>query len=160
MQTIIEKHFKFNYRTMVKRVKYRTNNNEADAEDVVMEAYTRALKYKDTFEMGSPFNNWFGRIVSNSLKDWKAEQFNHSISEEFDEQEIEPIPDFKLESQLLEIIHQHIQGLKNEQIKEILCLYFTHGFKTREVSQISDVNYNTVHSVIKRFKQSMKEAHA
>lgn len=160
MQTIIAKHFKFNYRTLVKRVKYRTNNNEHDAEDVVMEAYTRALLYKDSFELGLPFSHWFGRIVSNCLKDWKREQYNGTLTDEFDERDVEPTPDKSIAENLIKKISIEIDKVENEEHKEILRLNLVYGFKLREVAQITNLKYKNIDLIIQRFKEQLKEKHA
>lgn len=159
MQTIIAKHFKFNYNTLVKRVKYRTGNNEADAEDVVMEAYVRAIQYKESFEMGSPFNLWFSRILSNCLKDWKREQFNQGCTESFDEEEVDPLPDPAEKKNLLDTLQKEIWAVEDENHREVLKLYYLYGFKLREVVQITNMKYQTANQIIHRFKNKMKEKH-
>lgn len=159
MQTIIEKHFKFNYNTIVKRVKWRTNGNEADAEDVVMEAYVRALRYKDSFEMGNPFNYWFGRIVSNALKDWKREQFNSTLTDEFEEDKSVPSKDTSMHDALIQKIALEIDALEEEEHKEVLRLSLMYGFKLRQVVQITNLKYKTIDQIIQRFKARLKEKH-
>ena len=160
MHTIIAKHFLFNRCTLVKRVKYRTNGNEADAEDVVQEAYCRALKYKDSFEMGMNFGHWFSRIVANAYKDWKREQYNHSLNEEFDENEVEPTEDSSVQDNLINRISQEIELLEDVEHKSILRLHFVYGFKLRELAQISPLKYREIVYIITKFKEQLKVRHA
>jgi len=160
MHTIIAKHFLFNRSTLVKRVKYRTNGNEADAEDVVQEAYCRALKYKDSFEMGMNFGHWFSRIVANAYKDWKREQYNHSLNEEFDENEVEPTEDNSVQNNLIKRIAHEIDLVADTNHKEILRLHLVFGFKLREVVQITHLKYREVTYIITKFKEQLKVRHA
>ncbi|HET8689274.1 MAG TPA: sigma-70 family RNA polymerase sigma factor [Methanosarcina sp.] len=157
MDSIIRKFYLHNYKNLVKRIKYRTNNNEADAEDVVQEAFTRALKYKNSFEMGLPFNLWFSRILSNALKDWKREQFNNPTPDDFEDGDSVPAEDSTMRRKLMAKIKEEILSLDNEGHKEVLMLNMIYGFKLREVVVITDLKYKTVDQIVQRFKNAMKE---
>ena len=51
------------YSTMLFRVAFRITRNEADAEDVVQEAFLRGYRKLETFESRSDFGTWIYRIA-------------------------------------------------------------------------------------------------
>jgi len=51
------------------RLAYRITGNEADAEDVVQEAFLRAYRQLDRYELRSSFGTWVGRIAANYALD-------------------------------------------------------------------------------------------
>jgi RNA polymerase sigma factor (sigma-70 family) len=156
MYSIIEKHYKHNYKSLVKRVKFRAGSQE-DAEDVMQEAYCRALKYADTFEMGTEYHKWFSRIISNVIKDHIAEKYGHSNNhEEMDEEHHESILVEEVDNDFSKILTDAIDKVENEEHKEVLSLYFTWGFSLREINQIVDFNYKNIETIIMRFKKDFK----
>lgn len=155
----LEKHFKETYKTLVKIFKYRTDNNEADAEDIIMEAYARALKYKSSFDSSKEFSFWFNRIVINAYKDWKREKFNGSPHEELIEDKIEPVEKSEIREELLKHILSKIEEIDNEIHKEVISLNIIEGFKLKEIVQITNLKYKNVDIIIQRFKNKLKENH-
>lgn len=159
MHSIIEKHYRHNFSSLVKRVRYRTNGNDHDAEDIVQEAYCRALKYQHSFEMGMNFGHWLSRIVANSFKDWKREQYNGTLTDEFDEDEVEPIEERHTQNNLIARIQEEIGYLIPEH-QEIVRLNLESGSTPREITQITNIKLNTVKQVLSRFKQKIREQYA
>ena len=51
------------------RLAMRITRNEADAEDIVQDAFLSALRNIDDFELGRPFWPWLARIVANRSLD-------------------------------------------------------------------------------------------
>jgi len=51
------------------RLAYRMTGNESDAEDVVQEAFLRAYRRLEQFEMKSRFGSWLHRIAANCAYD-------------------------------------------------------------------------------------------
>jgi RNA polymerase sigma-70 factor (ECF subfamily) len=49
---------------------FRLTHNEADARDLVQEAFTKALKNFDKFDKARAFEPWFFRIMKNIFLDW------------------------------------------------------------------------------------------
>ena len=153
----VEKYFRQWYHQLVKRIQFRTNNNQADAEDVVMEAFTRALQYQHSFKEDKVFEYWFVRILFNSLKTWRKEQFNQfEYTDAFDEEEIPP--DLDIEEKIDEAANVliAIASVENVEHKEILSLHFEQGFNLREISQITNTPYQTVASIVGRFKRRLE----
>lgn len=156
VHNIIEENFRSSYRSWVKRVYCRVKKNE-DAEDIVMEAYTRALKYQHTFIQGNNFEYWFSRIIANAVKDWKREQHNQfEHQEEFDEQEMAPCPDPSIKRDLYATLSAEIDELEKPERAEIVHLYFILGFKPRDIMKITNQKSVIVNNTIQHFKGKMK----
>lgn len=151
MYSIIEKHFLHNKDSLVKKMKNRTKNLQ-DAEDIIQEAYYRALKYANTFEMGMPFNFWFSRIISNVYRDFLSERELDNV--EFDEERVEGFSDAVVHKNSLDAF---IEDMRTHHEREILELYFIHGFKLSEAVQITDRGYREVNNILTYFKKKSKE---
>ena len=157
MYALIEQHFNNYYQTFIKRINHRVKN-VYDAEDIVMEAYARALQYHNAYDGSKPFDHWFSRILTNSVKDWKREQHNqHSYAEEFNENEMKTVSDPSIKKDLLSTLSAEIALLKNEEHAAVLVLYYLLGYKPREIVQITDVKIKMVNYITQRFKYRLKE---
>lgn len=152
----LEDHYKKNFTTLVKRIAFRCDNNFYDAEDIVQEAYLRAIKYKEAFTVGLPFDFWFKRILSNSLKDFKRAQKAMGTVEEIEEEHLDPVEDPCLPSEVKRSIQKEIDFLQQPQ-REVVELHIIYGYGISQVSQITDVKYKDVNNIIQRFKAKMKE---
>lgn len=158
MSKIIEQFYKDNYQLLVKRIKAR-RMQEADAEDVVQEAFVRALKYQDSFnpdrqEIGA----WFNTILNNSFKDYRHANFtgDYSFTEEehmneFDEAEIT-----WMDQDLIVRIKKEVQEI-NENHRDIIELVVLNNYKYKEASQILDESIDNIKKVVYRFKQGLRE---
>jgi RNA polymerase sigma factor (sigma-70 family) len=157
MHKKIEEHFKANYFSWVKRINHRVKNIP-DAEDIVMEAYTRALQYQNTYNPDNPFDNWFSRIVSNCVKAWKQQQHNqHAYAEEFNENEMNPITDPSIRNDLYTTLQVEIAKVKDENHQEILRLHYLQGYKAVDIVQITNNTHGCVKMTIHHFKHRCKE---
>jgi len=159
VMNIIEEHYRGNYRVLVKRIKWKTHN-EQDAEDIVQEAYARAIKYKDAFLLGVDFKLWFGRILSNVVKDFIRDRFQNGFHQEFDEEHDDLVIDNQHIFDILRSIEEDINVTNDEVHKEILLLYHILGFPIRSIVDITNMKYKMVDTVIHRFKKKMEERYA
>ena len=80
---IIEQHYRENFDRLSKQWGRRFDNPTI-GQDVVQEAYLRAIKYFHTYDQSQKFDNWFGRILHNAYKDTRNEEQGHA-HEEIDE---------------------------------------------------------------------------
>jgi RNA polymerase sigma factor (sigma-70 family) len=157
MFSLIEEHYLQNYSNLIKRFKRRAGT-EWDAEDVVQEAYYRALKYSHTFVGGMNLQHWFTRIIINVLKDHYDVQNNMSCIE-FDEELIEPEYTNLPVGEANKLLREEIEAVDNPEHKEVLSLYFTYGFRMKEIDQIVEMKYRNIDLVIQRFRRMLKEKH-
>ena len=156
---LITQHYKENYRTMVKKLMWKVHQNTADAEDIVQEAYTRAIKYSNTFEQGKSFDKWFSTILFNAFRDWKSEQFHRNDVEEYTEQHSEPVIENDVKSDVINNIVKEIPNVENEIHREVLKFHFIHALKIVEIVHLLDINRRAVQHIISNFQTRMKEKH-
>jgi RNA polymerase sigma-70 factor (ECF subfamily) len=136
--------------------------NDADAEDVVQEAYLRAFKFFDGFR-GVDGRSWLLAIVRNTCYTWM--QHNRSpeltISLDEDMHEIES-KDLNPEALLLQstdtqMVRQALEGLPVE-FREVLVLREFEAMSYREIASITDLPLGTVMSRLARGRKRLQLA--
>lgn len=152
---IVESFYRANKDRYVKQYTNRAGTKEA-AEDVVQEAFYRAIKFFHAYDPTLPFEGWFNRIVSNALKHYKNMERGHSNHDEFDEEDFEGTDCRMLNQRLWEQIRDEIAQYDGEHY-EILSLYFEYQYQPRDICKIVDMKYKTVETFLQRFKKMIKE---
>lgn len=161
MYDLIEQHYRERSATIAKNIAYRAGSRE-DAEDIVQEAYCRALKYIHAFNPNEfEFERWFSRLFSNVWKDAISAKYQRGYPQELDETHEQFIcNNFKSSApQLMEIIYDEILATDNEDHREVLTLYLIYGYKLNEVSEITDMRSGTVNQILFRFKDGLKKTY-
>ena len=152
----LELYYQDNYDTFIKKVKRRAGG-EVNAEDVVQEAFTRALKYQNSFdETNRPLDAWFNTILNNALRDFQRQERLFGMNIELDEEKIDGV-DMK---EIRGVIRKDLRKLIQQQPEPkatVLRLHFNKGYKTREIVNVVDVPLGTVFTTINRFKQEVQE---
>lgn len=159
MFQVIEDHYKANKNAIIKNISFRAGSTQ-DAEDIVQEAYCRALTYIHAFNPNEfEFNRWFSRLFSNVWKDAISDKYMRGKPEEIDEKDYVC---YKFESnapQLMELVCDAILQVENPDHREVLTLYLLYGYKLREVAEIVDMRSGTVNQILFRFKEDLKETY-
>lgn len=131
--------------------------DRAGAEDVVQEAFTRAVRFIDNYNpKKGKMSTWFMTILFNALRDVQKEmrgqvQYqncdNLSMEDVFGEDEIVFSKEFKI------LLRKKIESQKNEQHQQILMLFFISGYTSTEISQLMEkVSPSNVTTVVSRFR--------
>lgn len=154
---IVEAHYRKHARKLSQRFARFTGSKES-GEDVVQEAYYRALRSIGSFNPEGMFEKWFSRILKNSLNDFLNAERGH-ILEEYDEELGEGIGNLEYNSLLLKQILIDIKEY-DEEYQEVVRLYFQHGYSPRDISQITDVKKKAVEKFLTQFKKRIRESHA
>lgn len=159
MYSIIEKHYRTHFSQLCKALNYSCGDN---AEDVVQEAYARALQYAPAFEMGMPFNRWFSRILSNARKDFVSDKFKNGMHDEFDEYDSGAIDvsQMRMTEKLIKKLHSEIEKETDDMHREILSLNMIYGYAPRDIVKIVDQKLDCVNKILFRFKEKMKLKHS
>jgi len=149
----IQEHYEKNRQRLVKRMSFRAGSPE-NGEDIVQEAYARALKYRLSYN-GDMFDKWFSTILSNCLRDFKNAEMGHS-AEMFDEGDAEGTQCPSYPNHVMREVFELIDTKSLVQ-QEVLNLHFKQDYSAMDISKITDHSYANCHQVIHRFRQELKE---
>ena len=152
MQALIEQHYLTNRRNLVKRMSFPAGDY---AEDVVQEAYYRALKYAKSYKAEFSLEKWFSQILNNCLKDHKNTEKGFSAVE-FEEDDQEGIQCTGFGEKVVKEVSDLISTKSVVQM-EVLRYAFEQGYTAKEVSELTDYTYSNCRQIILRFRQELKE---
>ena len=138
--------------------------NDHDAQDVVQEAYLRALKYFDGFRgaAGGESRSWLLAIVRNTAYTWRHQHRADARATEFDEElHSETVAHLNPETALLgeaqrASLRHAIDGLRPE-FREVIVLRELEGLSYKEISDVAGVPVGTVMSRLARARKRLQE---
>jgi RNA polymerase sigma-70 factor, ECF subfamily len=134
--------------------------NEHDAEDIVQEAFLRALRSFDTFIPGRDARAWLLTIVRNSCRTWHRQNRPHETALEWDLDSQPAVATWSDPEALLiknansELIRQAIGQLPFEY-REILILRELEELSYKEIAQIAEIPLGTVMSRLSRARREL-----
>lgn len=136
--------------------------NKQDAEDVVQEAYLRALRFWGGFR-GGDSRAWLLKIVRNTSYSWVKKNRPADLSDEFDETvHSSEVPGEDAEVKLVshannEHIRKALETLPAES-RELLVLREIEELSYREISDVIGVPMGTVMSSLSRARGRLRQA--
>lgn len=140
--------------------------NDHDAEDVVQEAYLRAVRSFDRYRGGDP-RSWVLTIVRNTCYTWLrqnragetafgADVGNDSVAEIPGDPAAEPEVQF-LRGVDRQLLREALEALPAE-FREALVLRELEGFSYKEIADIADVPLGTVMSRLARARRQLQQS--
>lgn len=147
--------YRVNHERQIKTIQRYLKSEYEQAEDVVQEAYSRAIKYRNSYnEDLSAINTWFNTILFNVLKEVQnKEVLNEPYEEERHSEEL-------WEQTTHEVFEKELALLKNKKHKHILELFYLVGYSSREIAQVvPNVTQTNVTTIANRFKQRLHKRH-
>ena len=134
--------------------------NEADAQDVVQEAYLRALRFCGTFRGGDP-RAWLLTIVRNTAYTWLSRNRGADASVPFEE-EHHPDEALPVDVELIRRADSRALRLAMEELptefREIVVLRDLEGLSYKEIAEVADLPIGTVMSRLARARSRLKRA--
>ena len=136
--------------------------NQAEAEDLVQETFSKALRAFDTFQPGTNFKAWIFRILCNTFLTTRAgiaasrTVFLEDHPETLDTTAAGPTPEdnlIRLDNQAS--LHAALERLQ-PHLREILLLCEVEEIKYRDIAVILDVPIGTVMSRISRARRTLR----
>jgi RNA polymerase sigma factor (sigma-70 family) len=133
-----------------------------DAEDIVQDAYLRALRYFDTYR-GGDARAWMLTIVRNTFHTWRRRQRRQESVVEFDEdrhsEAVEAahpgtLLDAALDRESLERALEHLPT----EFREVLVLRELEGMSYKEIGMVVGVPEGTVMSRLARGRERLRRA--
>lgn len=153
MNEFIESHYRENYKRLLKRLTFRAGGLH-QAEDILQEAYARALQYFNSVRV-EEFDKWFSIVINNCYNHYMRDEIGLSYIEEEDEP-LGSIDCSMYGDQVLREVYEVVQTKSESQI-EILVLHLKFGYSPVDISRISDYSYAQIHKTIQRFRKEVKE---
>lgn len=146
--------YKLYYKPMYS-VCMRIVNNNAEAEDVMQEAFLKAFTKMDSYKGEVSFGAWLKRIVINRSLDYlkkrkvKFEEINEKSTQ---------ISDYQMETKELNIsaIKGAIQKLP-DGYRIVLSLYLIEGYDHEEISNILGISNSNSRTQYLRAKNKLKD---
>ena len=136
--------------------------NEHDAQDVVQDAFLRALKFFRSFR-GENSRSWLLSIVRNTTYTWLQKNRKKELATVFDEElhDVED-PSSNPEALLLKNsdrgeIMQALEQLPVE-FREIMVLRELEGMSYKEISEIAEIPIGTVMSRLARARRQLQQS--
>jgi len=148
----LTEHYNKNFKKLVKKMSFRAGTQWA-AEDIVQEAYARALKYIGSFQDGKDFNNWFTTILNNSLYEHQNVERGMVVPEEVEE------PLVELPSGLVEDVRR-LMKRESKEHQEILHLHFILEYSATDISKVTNNTYSNSFKVIQRFRNEVRRLYS
>lgn len=157
MNDVIKNHYEENYDLLVKRMARRLGSVE-DGEDVVQEAFTRAVQYYKSWT-GKRFENWFNVILSNTYKRFLNEKKMGGLSKPLEDslEEIEPVIVNYLDS----IATSELKAMVENKVgrdRDILMLSMFYGYSWAEIAALLSISKRAIDGVIYRFNLELKSS--
>jgi RNA polymerase sigma factor (sigma-70 family) len=140
--------------------RWLTRNNH-DAEDVVQEAYMRALRFFEGFR-GGDSRAWLLTIVRNTCYTWLKQNRAHELTTAFDEEIHSAESDASnpemvlLESVDNQLLRQALEELPVE-FREIVVLRDLEGLSYKEIARVADLPVGTVMSRLARARKRLEQ---
>lgn len=155
----------------------RLTRNDADAEDLVAEAVSRAWMHLDTLKDPEAFRGWIYRILTNAFISLKRKRDARPVRESFEEESYAAEPSFSLFEHLhqpfllwwsnpekaflrrllREDLERAVDSLPEEfRITVLLC--DVQGFSYREAAEALEVPIGTVKSRLSRGRSLLQSA--
>jgi RNA polymerase sigma-70 factor, ECF subfamily len=140
-------------------VAYRILEHREDAEDVVQDAFIRALERLDTHDRSRPFRPWFYRIVVNQALNFRRARSRRAT---------DPIPDdarstatsperHAERAALRERLGDALQALTDKQ-RTIVQLADLEEFTSAEIAEVLDMADGTVRWHLHQARKALRQA--
>lgn len=147
----IEGHYRLNYHRLVGYMGRKVGMN--NAEDVVQEAYCRALQYFDTFTIGADFEVWFMAIWENAGRKVLSDQTSdEDIEEMVSSLTVPSVAEEAYELGTIQIALEKEEGANRQAIVMHMIL----GFTSEEAGAATGLEPENVRKIVQRFRESLK----
>ncbi len=137
--------------------------NHAEAEDIVQETISKALRAMDSFQEGTNFKAWIFRILRNTFLTSRTAIANSRTVFLEDHLELVEVSDASPtpEDILLNLDNQAALSRALEQLhpqlREALLLCEVEGLKYKEIANVLDIPVGTVMSRISRARRTLQQ---
>jgi RNA polymerase sigma factor (sigma-70 family) len=150
---LVDKHYRENHDRLVKAYTRFIQHKER-AEDVIQEAYLRALSFWEAYDPERPFDKWFNSIIASALRDNKRTETMHGMVDIKEAYDI-PIKAAAIPAVILRQVTDRI-NTKGEQEAAILRLTLFDHYRPGEISQLVRLSSGAIRQIVHRFREEIK----
>jgi len=135
-------------------------HNEHDAEDIVQEAFLRALRSFDTFIVGRDPRAWLLAIVRNSCHTWRRQNRSRDVAVPLDDDSHVAVGAWSDPEALLiknansQLLRSAVEELPFEY-REVVILRELEELSYKEIAQIVEIPIGTVMSRLSRARKEL-----
>lgn len=151
---VLAEYYEKQYETLLKKI-HRRAGGYHNAEDVVQEAFARALVYIGNFDPARNMGAWFNTILMNALKDFNQQERNQGgirVEEEFSDE----VDDIMIRRDCVEAIASEVDEMP-EPNREIIRQFVFLGYRAKSISRHLQVNIHTVRKTIQDFYNDIRQ---
>jgi RNA polymerase sigma factor (sigma-70 family) len=128
-----------------------------NAEDVVQEAFSRALRYRDSYRTDNPIEGWFSRILINAASDFQRIERLNGLSDGHDDEEgTESLDNSHFKSEMVGKVLSHLDEY-DEDSRTVIEAFYVYGWLPREIAEFSPLSSGNIYVIIHRFKEAMRQ---
>lgn len=157
----IEEYYNFSYKKKVSTVSRILENNFAAAEDIVQEAFARALAFYPSYDPNrGSIDKWFNSIMFNALKDYQKSEKGivYTDPDDLSALDVLDVKQATNGKKLNSLLESAIMHIKNETHRRVLQLFYLMGYSSKEISQIEHrVSQTNVTTLVMRFRDSLRK---
>jgi len=151
------------------RTALRLAKNQSDAEDLVQEAFAKAYRFWDKFELGSNCRAWLFKIMTNIFINEYRSKSRSPLQANIDDiddnylygqlasGELSENPEQALFSKIFDDdVKKAIESLPDD-FRLVAVLSFLEGFSYQEIAEIADLQLGTVKSRLHRGRKLLQK---
>jgi RNA polymerase sigma-70 factor (ECF subfamily) len=136
---------------------WRVVGNEAEAQDVLQEAFTSAFRHLEYYRGDASFGSWLKRIVVNkALNVIQKRRFERMPEDEDWDVAEEEVPADYADSLTVDRVKRGIGELP-DGYRAVLSLYLLEGYDHQEISEIMNISESTSKSQLNRAKARLRD---
>ncbi len=141
------------YSNIIFRTAYQYLLNTDAAEDIVQETFVKLFTNKKAFNDAEHEKAWLIRVTINLCKNFLVSKTSTEL--ELNEGIVKSDSSFEEKSEQQIDMERQLNKLTPEQ-RACIYLYYYEGYKIKEISDILNLNGNTVKSILSRARQTLK----
>lgn len=149
---LIEEFYIENRKRLVKAVAARCRDFD-DAEDIVQEAFCRALKYLDWIDK-EDMHRWFHTVIDNAYNDHMRAKRRSGCSDHIEVEEDHTTFEMsEWAEDMVEKLEEEISILQNGLYRQFFYLVLIRQFKPKEAAEVVSVSPVNARKALQRFKE-------
>jgi len=135
----------------------RIMGDRGAGEDLVQEVFLRIMRYRQSYQPGTPFRPWIYQIARNARVDLLRKTPRHQVA--FEPEMVPPVaPADSARREQEALLHRALMQLPEEK-REILFLARFQELKYEEIAALLGCELNTVKTRIHRALQELRKAY-